>query len=251
MSGTDTLGMGVNIPIRTVLFTQLCKFDGEKTAILSVRDFHQIAGRAGRKGFDERGSVVAQAPEHVIENLKLGEKQAQGKKVVMQKPPQKGYVHWDRQTFERLIERAPEPLESRFTVTHGMLLSAAAGRSARLSPAGAAHRARRTPTTTASGSCGDARRRCSARCAAPASSTSFPMSGRAIRWSWSASDLQRDFSLNHTLSLYLRRDAQAARSRRARPTRSTCCRWSSRSSRTRRWCSTRRSTASRPRRSTS
>ncbi len=74
VSGTDTLGVGVNIPIRTVLFTQLCKYDGEKTALLSVRDFQQIAGRAGRKGFDDRGSVLAQAPEHVIENLRLEQK---------------------------------------------------------------------------------------------------------------------------------------------------------------------------------
>jgi superfamily II RNA helicase len=72
--GTDTLGVGVNIPIRTVLFTKLCKYDGEKTTILSVRDFQQISGRAGRKGFDDRGSVVVQAPEHVIENLKLDAK---------------------------------------------------------------------------------------------------------------------------------------------------------------------------------
>ncbi|MDX1390372.1 MAG: DEAD/DEAH box helicase, partial [Acidobacteriota bacterium] len=72
--GTDTLGVGINVPIRTVLFTRLCKFDGEKTAVLSARDFHQIAGRAGRKGFDDEGFVVAQAPEHVIENLKLDEK---------------------------------------------------------------------------------------------------------------------------------------------------------------------------------
>src|SRR5205085_8617533 len=120
--GTDTLGVGINVPIRTVLFSKLCKYDGEKTGILSARDFHQIAGRAGRKGFDERGWVVAQAPEHVIENLKLAEKKAAGKKVVMQKPPQKGYVHWDRATFQRLIEKPPEPLESRFSVTHGMLL---------------------------------------------------------------------------------------------------------------------------------
>ena len=105
VSGTDTLGVGVNIPIRTVLFTQLCKFDGEKTGILGVRDFHQIAGRAGRKGFDDHGCVVAQAPEHVIENRRLAAKQAAGKKVVMQKPPQKGYVHFDKRTFERLRER--------------------------------------------------------------------------------------------------------------------------------------------------
>ena len=69
--GTDTLGVGINVPIRTVLFTRLCKFDGQKTAHLTARDFHQIAGRAGRKGFDDRGFVVVQAPEHVIENLRL------------------------------------------------------------------------------------------------------------------------------------------------------------------------------------
>ncbi len=123
VSGTDTLGVGVNIPIRTVLFTQLCKFDGEKTGILTVRDFLQVSGRAGRKGFDTRGSVLAQAPEHVIENLKLEKKKDAGKKVVKKQPPQKGYVHWDKSTFERLMSRPPEPLESRFTVTHGMVLN--------------------------------------------------------------------------------------------------------------------------------
>ncbi|HET8541656.1 MAG TPA: DUF3516 domain-containing protein [Anaeromyxobacter sp.] len=123
VSGTDTLGMGVNIPIRTVLFTQLCKFDGEKTAILSARDFHQISGRAGRKGFDERGFVVAQAPEHVIENKKLAERAAAGKKVVKRQPPQKGYVPWDRSTLERLREKEPEPLESRFEPTFGLLVN--------------------------------------------------------------------------------------------------------------------------------
>ena len=84
--GTDTLGVGINVPIRTVLFTRLCKFDGQKTGILSARDFHQIGGRAGRKGFDDRGWVVAQAPEHVIENLKLEEKAARGGKKIREAP---------------------------------------------------------------------------------------------------------------------------------------------------------------------
>ncbi|MFL5272103.1 MAG: DEAD/DEAH box helicase [Anaeromyxobacteraceae bacterium] len=123
VSGTDTLGMGVNVPIRTVLFTQLCKFDGQKTAILTAREFHQISGRAGRKGFDERGYVVAQAPEHVVENKKLAEKAAAGKKVVKRQPPQKGYVHFDRNTFERLREKEPEPLESRFEPTFGVIVN--------------------------------------------------------------------------------------------------------------------------------
>jgi superfamily II RNA helicase len=122
--GTDTLGVGINVPIRTVLFTRLCKYDGEKTTILSARDFHQIAGRAGRKGFDERGWVAVQAPEHVVENLKLEEKASRdGKKVVKHKPPEKNFVNWDKNTYLRLISATPERLSSRFQVSHGMLLN--------------------------------------------------------------------------------------------------------------------------------
>ena len=122
--GTDTLGVGINVPIRTVLFTRLCKFDGQKTGILSARDFHQISGRAGRKGFDDQGWVVAQAPEHVIENLKLAEKSTRdGKKTVKRQPPEKNFVNWDKNTYVRLISALPEKLTSRFQVTHGMLLN--------------------------------------------------------------------------------------------------------------------------------
>ncbi len=121
--GTDTLGVGINVPIRTVLFSKLCKFDGQKTGILSARDFHQIAGRAGRKGFDDRGWVIAQAPEHMVQNLKLEEKARDGKKIVKRKPPEKNFVNWDKQTFARLIAAPPERLTSRFQVSHAMLLN--------------------------------------------------------------------------------------------------------------------------------
>ena len=122
--GTDTLGVGINVPIRTVLFTQLCKFSGQKTGLLSARDFHQISGRAGRKGFDDCGWVVAQAPAHAIENLLLEQKQAGGgKKFVKRKPPERNFVNWDKQTFARLMAAPPERLTSQFQVTHGMLLN--------------------------------------------------------------------------------------------------------------------------------
>jgi superfamily II RNA helicase len=121
--GTDTLGVGINVPIRTVLFSRLCKFDGQKTAVLSARDFHQIAGRAGRKGFDDKGFVVAQAPEHVVENLRLAEKARDGKRVVKRKPPEHNFANWDAQTYKRLIAAPPERLASRFQVSHGMLLN--------------------------------------------------------------------------------------------------------------------------------
>jgi len=127
ISGTDTLGVGVNVPIRTVLFTQLCKFSGLKTGILTARDFHQISGRAGRKGFDDHGYVIAQAPEHVIENKRMEAKAASDpkkkKKMVKRKPPDRGFVHWDEQMFEKLQSAPAEPLVSSFKVSHGMLLN--------------------------------------------------------------------------------------------------------------------------------
>jgi superfamily II RNA helicase len=123
--GTDTLGVGVNIPIRTVLFTRLSKFDGEKVSILSARNFKQIAGRAGRKGFDERGSVVCQAPEHVVENKRLAAKAAESgkRRPTRKKKAPAGFVPWNEDTFQRLVEQPPEMLESRFDVSHGMIVN--------------------------------------------------------------------------------------------------------------------------------
>jgi hypothetical protein len=119
--GTDTLGVGVNIPIRTVLFSKLCKFDGEKVAILRVREFRQIAGRAGRKGFDVRGSVLAQAPEHVILNRREAARPGAKKNAPKRKPP-RGFVPWSRDTFDKLIASPPETLVSVFAVDHGILV---------------------------------------------------------------------------------------------------------------------------------
>ncbi len=124
--GTDTLGVGVNVPIRTVLFSQLFKYGGQSTKTLAVRDFKQIAGRAGRRGFDNVGYVVAQAPEHVIGNLKAEQKAAdKGKKgrLVKKKPPEKGFVMWNEATFRKLIDSPPESLRSSFSMRHGMLLN--------------------------------------------------------------------------------------------------------------------------------
>ncbi len=122
--GTDTLGLGINVPIRTVVFTQLWKYDGKKSAVLSVRDFRQVAGRAGRKGFDDQGYVIVQAPEHVVANKRAEEKasrEGKQKKLVKQRP-QEGSVSWDIRTFERLRTAPPEELQSRFSISHGILL---------------------------------------------------------------------------------------------------------------------------------
>ncbi|AZI59357.1 DUF3516 domain-containing protein [Nakamurella antarctica] len=124
--GTDTLGVGINVPIRTVLFTGLSKYDGVRTRMLSAREFHQIAGRAGRAGFDVAGDVVILAPEHAIENERLlrkaGDDPVKRKRVVRKKPPE-GFISWTEATFDRLIAAQPEPLTSHFNVTNSMLLS--------------------------------------------------------------------------------------------------------------------------------
>ncbi|GAB1640404.1 DEAD/DEAH box helicase [Krasilnikovia sp. MM14-A1259] len=124
--GTDTLGVGINVPIRTVLFTGLSKYDGVKTRLLKAREFHQIAGRAGRAGFDTVGTVLVQAPEHVIDNeralAKAGDDPKKRRKVVRKKPPE-GTIGWGQPTFDRLVAADPEPLTSSFQVSHAMLLN--------------------------------------------------------------------------------------------------------------------------------
>lgn len=124
--GTDTLGVGINVPIRTVLLTGLTKFDGTRTRQLKAREFHQIAGRAGRAGYDTMGTVVVQAPEHEIENVralaKAGDDPKKRRKVQRKKAPE-GFVSWGEGTFERLVAASPEPLSSRFSVTNSMLLN--------------------------------------------------------------------------------------------------------------------------------
>jgi hypothetical protein len=127
--GTDTLGVGINVPIRTVLLTSLSKFDGTTTRLLTAREFHQIGGRAGRAGFDTMGNVVVMAPEHAIENARAEAKAqarsaADGKrrKVVKKKPPE-GMVSWGEPTFTRLVGAEPEPLTTSLRVTHSMVMN--------------------------------------------------------------------------------------------------------------------------------
>src|SRR3954469_21198493 len=124
--GTDTLGVGINVPIRTVLLTALSKYDGVRPRLLTAREFHQIAGRAGRAGYDTMGTVAVQAPDHVVANLKAlakaGDDPKKRRKVVRKKPPE-GTVGYGEPTFGRLVAPAPHPLESSFRVSHSMIVN--------------------------------------------------------------------------------------------------------------------------------
>ena len=124
--GTDTLGVGINVPIRTVLITALAKYDGQRMRQLSAREFHQVAGRAGRAGYDTAGTVVVMAPEHDIENAsaiaKAGDDPKKVRKIVRKKAPQ-GFVNWGEASFERLVAAEPEPLEPHLQLTAAMMIN--------------------------------------------------------------------------------------------------------------------------------
>ena len=124
--GTDTLGVGINVPIRTVLLTALTKFDGTRMRQLNAREFHQIAGRAGRAGFDTAGTVVAQAPEHESENIaairKAGDDPKKKRKIIRKKAPD-GFVSWGEPSFQKLIAAEPETLTSHMQITSAMMLN--------------------------------------------------------------------------------------------------------------------------------
>jgi superfamily II RNA helicase len=124
--GTDTLGVGINVPIRTVVFAALSKYDGQRMRQLHVREFHQIAGRAGRAGYDTAGTVVVQAPEHEVENARLlakaGDDVKKRRRIVRKKPPE-GFVSWSKSTHDRLLNSQPEALTQQFRVTPAMVLN--------------------------------------------------------------------------------------------------------------------------------
>ncbi|MGN0094632.1 MAG: DEAD/DEAH box helicase [Corynebacterium sp.] len=129
ISGTDTLGVGINVPIRTVLMTGLAKYDGIKHRILKSREFHQIAGRAGRAGYDTEGTVVVEAPEHEIENYRLRQRAGSDPKKLKKlrkKSAPEGRATWTKSTFDRLTTAEPEELVSQFQMSHSMLINVVA-----------------------------------------------------------------------------------------------------------------------------
>lgn len=91
---TETFALGVNMPARTVVLSRITKFDGETHRQLTAREFHQMAGRAGRRGKDVLGHVVLVADPWM---------------------PFEG--------VGQLITAPPEPVDSAFAVTYNSYLN--------------------------------------------------------------------------------------------------------------------------------
>lgn len=136
IAGTDTLGVGINVPIRTVLMTGLAKFDGRRQRLLNTREFLQIAGRAGRAGYDTVGHVVVQAPEWAVEFEKEKERFAKraergatpnnAKKKKQREPKMRipeGRVNWTEDNLRKLSEEQPSALKPHMAMTSSILLA--------------------------------------------------------------------------------------------------------------------------------
>ncbi|KAJ3676350.1 hypothetical protein LUZ60_003762 [Juncus effusus] len=91
---TETFAMGVNAPARTVVFDTLRKFDGKDHRTLLAGEYIQMAGRAGRRGLDDIGTVIVMCRDDIIEESEL----------------------------KHLIVGRPTRLESQFRLTYTMIL---------------------------------------------------------------------------------------------------------------------------------
>ena len=203
--GTDTLGVGINVPIRTVVFTGLTKYDGRRQRMLKAREFHQIAGRAGRAGYDTAGTVVVQAPEHLVENHRLvseGRRRPEEAQAGAAQEAARGPGHLDRGHLRPAGRRRARGAR---VADAGQPLDAAQRDRARGRPVrGDAPAAARQPRGAAQpGPAGPAGGRAStARCSPPAWCEPIDPpddSGRTVRL---VDDLQLGFALNQPLSTY-------------------------------------------------
>lgn len=67
---TETFAVGVNMPARSVVFNSIDKFNGKRNVLLTPREFHQMAGRAGRRGIDSEGFVYAVAMPNQVRDFR-------------------------------------------------------------------------------------------------------------------------------------------------------------------------------------
>jgi len=92
---TETFAVGLNFPCRSVCFESVTKWDGETFRVLTNREYFQMAGRAGRRGIDERGYVFTMTD----------------------------FNYFVPEEFPSMREDEIEPLRSRFTVTYNTVLN--------------------------------------------------------------------------------------------------------------------------------
>jgi hypothetical protein len=133
---TETIAAGINLPARTVVFPSLRKFIKQEARLVTPAEYHQMAGRAGRPQFDDKGLAIALAPEEVTSELKR-ELKAAGKRGEIDRAKiakgvynrlrseaqRKGDVLWTPELHGELVRGEPAELRSRTKITAEQVLA--------------------------------------------------------------------------------------------------------------------------------
>jgi hypothetical protein len=137
---TETIAAGINLPARTVVFPALRKFIKKEPRLVTAAEYHQMAGRAGRPQFDDKGLAIALAPEDVVSEIKKETKNA-GKRggISTQLDDQKirrtayaqaraaaqkkGDLIWTPEQHAELVKGEPAELRSKTKITAEQVLA--------------------------------------------------------------------------------------------------------------------------------
>ncbi len=133
---TETIAAGINLPARTVVFPSLRKFIKNEPRMVTAAEYHQMAGRAGRPQFDDRGLAITLAPEEIVSELKKELRDAakrpaydEGKvrKSVYNKArseaQRKGDIIWTPESHAELVRGEPAELRSKTKITTEQVLA--------------------------------------------------------------------------------------------------------------------------------
>jgi superfamily II DNA/RNA helicase len=129
---TETIAAGINLPAKTVVFPSLRKFIKQQPRLVTAAEYHQMAGRAGRPQFDDKGLAITLAPEDIVSDIKKEMKQkgadeAKVKKTVYGRArndaQRKGDIIWTPETHAELVRGEPAELRSKTKITAEQVLA--------------------------------------------------------------------------------------------------------------------------------
>jgi hypothetical protein len=133
---TETIAAGINLPARTVVFPALRKFIKQQARLVTAAEYHQMAGRAGRPQFDDRGLAITLAPEEIVSDLKKELRdaakrpaydEAKIKKSVYNRhrseAQRKGDIVWTPEIHAELVRGEPAELRSKTKITAEQVLA--------------------------------------------------------------------------------------------------------------------------------
>ena len=111
---TDAIGMGLNLPIKRIVFLETKKFDGHTRRLLNVSEIKQIAGRAGRRGIFETGyytsefryQAIRRAVEGSVETISYARMGIPENIIYLDMPLSEILVRWADVEFSSLYEKA-------------------------------------------------------------------------------------------------------------------------------------------------